>query len=185
MQFSDWELVQKCQKGDGDAFQELASRYYQKVYMVVLGMLHHREDAMEVAQDTFIRAYQKIQGFRGGSSFYTWLYRIAVNLCIDFRRRQRRSPTELGEAADEEIGRLEHGSLKDPLADLENKELRERLLSAIDDLTPDHRAVIVLRAVEGLAYKDIAEILGCSEGTVMSRLHYARKKLQQKLSPFL
>ena len=91
---SDWDLVQQCQAGDRGAFQQLVSRYHQKVYMVVLGLLRNREDALEVSQETFFRAYRKIRGFHGGSSFYTWLYRIAVNLAIDEQRRQKRNPLD-------------------------------------------------------------------------------------------
>lgn len=184
MEPSDWELVQKCQAGEMAAFQELVSRYHQKVYMVILGMLRNREDAMEVAQETFFRAFRRIKTFRGGSSFYTWLYRISVNIAIDAQRRQKRNPLDFRETVD---GLLEEQNAvaQDPFSDVHEKELRERLLAAIDDLTPEHKAVIVLRTIEGLSYKDIGDILGCSEGTVMSRLHYARKKLQQKLSAFL
>jgi RNA polymerase sigma-70 factor (ECF subfamily) len=184
VELSDWELVQKCQAGETAAFQELVSRYYQKVYMVILGLLRNREDAMEIAQETFFRAYRKIDGFQGGSSFYTWLYRIAVNISIDARRRQKRNPLEFREKLD---GLLEaqNAVAHDPFADMQDKQLREKLVAAINDLTPEHKAVIVLRTIEGLSYKDIGEILGCSEGTVMSRLHYARKKLQEKLSGFL
>lgn len=178
------ELVKQCQAGEMSAFQELVSRYHQKVYMVILGLLRNREDALEVAQETFFRAYRKISGFQGGSSFYTWLYRIAVNLSIDAQRRQKRNPLDFRETMD---GVLESQNevARDPFADLHDKELREKLNRAINDLTPEHKAVIVLRTIEGLSYKDIGEILGCSEGTVMSRLHYARKKLQDKLSAFL
>jgi len=186
VEFSDWELVQRCQDGEVAAFQELAGRYYRKVFMVALGIVNHREDAMEVAQETFFRAYRNIKGFKGGSTFYTWLYRIAVNLSIDFQRRQKRSPLELKETMDELIDKGEGGELaNDPYADFQSKELGERLLAAINELTPDHKAVIVMRAVEGLSYKDIGRILDCSEGTVMSRLHYARKKLQEKLGSYL
>lgn len=181
---SDWELVQRCQGGEAGAFQELVARYQQKVFMVALGLLNHREDAMEVAQETFFRAYRKIKEFKGEANFYTWIYRIAVNLSIDFQRRKKRDPIELRETLPEVVE--EGGELSgDPYRDLQDRELGKRLLEAINDLTPDHKAVIVLRAIEGLSYKDISRILGCSEGTVMSRLHYARKKLQEKLGPFL
>ena len=96
MELTDWELVQKCQSGEMSAFQELVSRYHQKVYMVILGLLRHREDALEVAQETFFRAFRKINSFQGGSSFYTWLYRIAVNMAIDAQRRQKRNPLRFG-----------------------------------------------------------------------------------------
>ena len=184
MESSDWELVQKCQAGEIGAFQELVSRYHQKIYVVIVGLLRNREDALDVAQETFFRAYRKIKSFQGGSSFYTWLYRIAVNIAIDSQRRQKRNPLDFRETMD---GLFEEQNevARDPFSDVHDRELREKLVSAINDLTPEHKAVIILRTVEGFSYKDIGEILGCSEGTVMSRLHYARKKLQQKLSAFL
>ena len=184
MELSDWDLVQKCQAGDMASFQELVSRYHQKVYMVVLGLLHNRDDALEVAQETFFRAYRKILSFEGGSSFYTWIYRIAVNLAIDQQRRQKRNPLEFRETMDGVLEAQEE-TARDPFADVHDRELRENLARAINELTPEHKAVIMLRTIEGLSYKEIGEILGCSEGKVMSRLHYARKKLQDKLSAFL
>jgi RNA polymerase sigma-70 factor (ECF subfamily) len=184
VEVSDWELVQKCQAGDVSAFQELVSRYQQKVFTVIVGLLRNREDALEVAQETFFRAYRKIKSFQGESSFYTWLYRIAVNNAIDAQRRQNRNPLDFRESMD---GIMEERNevAKDPFADAHDKELRAKLVQAINDLTPEHRAVIVLRTLEGLSYRDIGKILGCSEGTVMSRLHYARKKLQEKLRAWL
>ncbi len=184
MELSDWDLVLKCQAGDMSSFQELVSRYHQKVYMVILGLLPNRDDALEVAQETFFRAYRKIQSFEGGSSFYTWIYRIAVNLAIDAQRRQKRNPLDFRESMDTVLESQDE-TARDPFSDVHDRELRENLIRAINDLTPEHKAVIVLRTIEGLSYKDIGEILGCSEGTVMSRLHYARKKLQDKLSAFL
>jgi RNA polymerase sigma-70 factor, ECF subfamily len=184
VEVSDWELVQQCQAGDMSAFQELVARYQQKVLMVILGLLRNREDALEVSQETFLRAYRKINSFKGGSSFYTWLYRIAVNMAIDAQRRIKRNPVDLRESMD---GILEERDevAKDPFVDVHDKQLRAKLSQAINELSPEHRSVIVLRTLEGLSYKDIGEILGCSDGTVMSRLHYARKKLQEKLREFL
>jgi RNA polymerase sigma-70 factor (ECF subfamily) len=184
VELSDWELVQKCQSGDMTAFEKLVSRYHQKVYVVVFGLLRNREDALEITQETFFRAYRKISGFQGGSSFYTWLYRIAVNMAIDSQRRQKRTPLDFRDSMDAVLEQ-QHEVAKDPFADVHDKELRARLTAAINDLTPEHRTVIILRTLEGLSYKEIGEILGCSEGTVMSRLHYARKKLQDKLRAFL
>ena len=184
MELSDSELVKQCQAGEKSAFQELVSRYHQKVYMVSLGLLRNREDAMEVAQETLFRAYRKINSFQGGSSFYTWIYRIAVNISIDTQRRQKRNPLDFRESMDG-VMESQNEVARDPFADVHDRELREKLTKAINELTPEHKAVIVLRIIEGMSYKDIGQILGCSEGTVMSRLHYARKKLQDKLRVFL
>lgn len=189
---TDWDLAQRAGKGDKEAFRELVERYQRRVLAVVVGMLHDREAALEVTQETFIKAYRSIDGFKGDASFYTWIYRIAVNLAIDYQRREWRKPILDGvRAGDEESpgeDPIERARSEDPAADpflsAKDAELRRRLREAIDELTPDHKAVILLRELEGLSYEEISRVMQCSKGTVMSRLHYARKKLQARLKEF-
>ena len=187
MERSDGDLVRAVRHGDRDAFRVLVERYQRKVTAVALGMVRNREDALEIAQETFVKAFESLQHFKGDSSFYTWLYRIVVNLAIDFRRRERRRPTvpiEEPAGADGEPGyrlQLKEERLADPFEQAQAREIGERVAAAVDELTPDHKAVILLREVEGLSYEEISRVMQCSKGTVMSRLHYARKKLQKKL----
>jgi len=182
---SDGELVRDCRHGNKEAFKELVERYQRKVVAVALGMVHNREDAIEIAQETFVKAYENLAKFKGESSFYTWLYRIVVNRAIDFQRRERRHPTV---ALEDRVGAGEayEDTLKeerptDPFHETQAREIGDRVNEAINELTPDHKAVILLREVEGLSYEEISRVMQCSKGTVMSRLHYARKKLQKKL----
>jgi RNA polymerase sigma-70 factor, ECF subfamily len=185
---SDQELVRASRRGDRDAFRELVERYERKVVSIAVGMVHNREDAVEIAQETFVKAYENLVRFKGESSFYTWLYRIVVNRAIDFQRRERRHPTVgledwSGGEGYEEL--LKEERLTDPYQQAQAREVGERVSAAIDELTPDHKAVILLREVEGLSYDEISRVMQCSKGTVMSRLHYARKKLQRKLKDCL
>ena len=189
MERSDRELVRESRHGDKEAFRELVERYQRKILSVAMGMVHNRDDALELAQETFVKAYENLDRFKGESSFYTWLYRIAVNLGIDFRRRDRRHGTVAladrpGGGEDIEAT-LPDQRLADPYQQTRSREIGERMQQAIDELTPDHKAVILLREVEGLSYDDISRVMQCSKGTVMSRLHYARKKLQDKLRDLL
>ena len=189
MERSDQELVGASRHGDKGAFRELVEHYQRKVVSVALGMVHNRDDAMEIAQETFIKAFENLDKFKGESSFYTWLYRIVVNRAIDFQRRERRHPTIgledwAGESQRyEEILKEERPS--DPYDATESREVGARVTEAINELTPDHKAVILLREVEGLSYEEISRVMQCSKGTVMSRLHYARKKLQERLKDCL
>jgi RNA polymerase sigma-70 factor (ECF subfamily) len=186
---TDAELVLNAQGGDRDAMQELMSRYQRRVLAVVVGMLRNQDDALEVVQETFIRAFRNLVGFKGDSSFYTWVYRIAVNLAIDHKRRQsKRGAVEFDETlppSEDAIGEGGEHLARDPYAKVRDRELGKRIFEAIEGLTPNHRAVILLREVEGLSYEEISEVLECSIGTVMSRLHYARKKLQERLTETL
>ncbi len=188
MEKSDGELIRESRRGGREAFQELVRRYQKRVMAVALGMVHNPEDAMEIVQDAFVKAYENIDKFKGESSVYTWLYRIVVNRAIDFRRRERRHPTLRFEdrPGGEEKRESYEDTLKDdhprdPFEATHSREVGDRVTEAINELTPDHKAVILLREVEGLSYDEISRVMECSKGTVMSRLHYARKKLQQKL----
>lgn len=193
MERSDAELVREARHGDKDAFKELVERYQRKIMAISIGMVHNPEDAMEITQETFVKAYESLDGFKGESSFYTWLYRIAVNRAIDFRRRSRRYPTigledrfgsaNSNESYEEVLG--EEEGRNDPFQQTQAREVGDRVAEAIDELTPDHKAVILLREVDGLSYEEISRVMQCSKGTVMSRLHYARKKLQKRLQDLL
>jgi RNA polymerase sigma-70 factor (ECF subfamily) len=177
---NDAELVRRTQAGDPEAFRELYDRYHRQVLAVAVAMTGGSDDAMDVAQETFVRAHKNLGSFLGESSFYTWLYRIAVNVGIDFRRRQKRR-SEVVHSDPIEDDATDPERTVDPSTEVSRRELGARILRGIDELTPEHKAAIILREIEGLSYEDIARVMQCSKGTVMSRLHYARKKLQAKL----
>ena len=181
----DGELVDRARQGDREAFRVLVERYQRKVAALALGMLRNREDALDVVQDTFTKAYQSLDKFKGDSSFYTWIYRIGVNLCIDHQRRESRY-VQMGGEADDAGDDVAPPSAEDlerdePFEIARSTEIGSRLLEAINELTPEHRAVILLREVDGLSYEEISQVLDCPKGTVMSRLHYARRQLQTRL----
>ena len=182
-ELSDWELVRRCKEGDREAFRELVERYHHRVVRIALGMLHDPEDAQEVAQEAFIKVFTSIKNFKEEASFYTWLYRIVYNLSIDRKRQKSRQPQPdyRGDLADNETDPIEllpADTSTDPYERTSDKELGAQIQGALEELTPAHKAVILLRIVEGLSYEEISHILQCSRGTVMSRLHYARKRLQ-------
>ncbi len=174
------ELIERARKGDTKAFGALVERYQRRVVGVALAVVHNQEDALELAQETFIRAYENLAGFESRSSFSTWLYRITANLAIDFRRRETRHPMVRGEEAENELRRMPSG-LGDTFKAARRSELARRIDEALKELTPEHRAVILLREVEGLSYDEISEVMQCPRGTVMSRLHYARNHLREIL----
>jgi RNA polymerase sigma-70 factor, ECF subfamily len=158
----------------------LVQRYQQRVVGVARGLTHNTEDALELAQETFIRAYQNLRSFEGRSSFSTWLYRIASNLSIDWRRREGRYTVAHGEEAENEIRKIPSGQ-GDSFRAVARNELGNKVREALKELTAEHRQVILLREMEGLSYEEISDILNCPKGTVMSRLHYARTHLRDLL----
>jgi RNA polymerase sigma-70 factor, ECF subfamily len=184
---ADTEMVLAVREGDTTAYRGLVEKYQTRVYQMVYGMVRNREDARDITQDAFVKAYDNLHRFRLESSFYTWIYRIAMNLSIDFlRKRQRRGPvTEYDEAIahrDDDGGIDEAHHQDGPARTLERKRLYERIMDAMEELPEDQRQVVLLRELEGLSYKEIAEVMEIPEGTVMSRLYYARKKLQKMLA---
>ncbi len=182
----DLALVARSQAGDTLAFNELVTRYRTRAFSMIYNMVRNEQDAWDLAQDGFVKAWKNIGRFRGQSSFYTWLYRILMNVTIDWlRKKQIASGTEF----DDQIGlnNIAPGATTAPQAELQpaekisDGEIRTRIDAAIEKLSPEHRAVIVMREIDGLEYSEIAEQMECSIGTVMSRLFYARKKLQALL----
>jgi len=174
------ELIERAKAGDTKAFGVLVERYQRRVVGVAMAVVHDQEDALELAQETFVRAFENVGKFESRSSFSTWLYRIAANIAIDFRRRERRHPAMRGEEAEIELQRLP-SKLGDAFKETQRGEMAQRIRGALDQLTPEHRAAILLREVEGLSYDEISDVLQCPRGTVMSRLHYARNHLREIL----
>lgn len=182
----DLELVARSQKGDTSAFNELVTRYRNRAYAMIYNIVRNEQDAWDLAQDGFLKAWKSINRFRGQSSFYTWLYRILMNVAIDSLRKKQ---IEGGMEFDDQVGlpNIAPGAATAPKSEMEpaarisDKEIRQRIDEAIAKLSPEHRTAIVMREIDGLEYTEIAEQMGCSLGTVMSRLFYARKKLQALL----
>jgi RNA polymerase sigma-70 factor, ECF subfamily len=179
----DGELVERCRAGDTVAFGQLVTRYRNKACVMVYTMVQNEQDALDLAQEGFLNAWRSIERFKGRSSFYTWLYRIMRNVTVDSLRRKRMyADAEFDDRA--AAVNIEPGSQTTPSAaplpakELQRKEIQQRINEAIAQLSPSHRAVIVMKEFENLQYHEIAEILECSIGTVMSRLYYARKRLQ-------
>jgi RNA polymerase sigma-70 factor (ECF subfamily) len=178
----DAQLVELIQKGDLGAYRQLVEKYQSRIYSMIAGMVRDREEAHDLTQDAFVKAFRNLERFRLEASFYTWLYRIAKNLTIDWLRKQKRRRTDEfdeGIAARESGGTIADSHLKEsPGRELERSRLKDRIFDAMETLTPEHRQIILLREVEGFSYKEISDVMGIPEGTVMSRLFYARRKLQ-------
>ena len=189
----DRAIVERAQGGDKEAFRILFDRYNRRVYAVALGVVKNPADANDVVQDAFVKVHKHIAKFEGSSSFYTWLYRIAMNLSIDHvRRNAKRRHIDYDDQVKRDPSRIEgDGTLMpstaeaNPARNALRKELGEAIHDALQELPEHHRAVIVLREFEGLSYEEIADVLEVPKGTIMSRLFHARKKMQTSLEPYL
>ena len=182
----DVDLVKRAQSGDARSFDALVTKYRGRVYSMIYSLVQNESDAWDIAQDAFVKAWRALPTFKQDSSFYTWLYRIAHNCAYDFLRKRK-----FDSAGEFDDNRADHHP--DPTAEavphefvrpdkaMANAELGARIRKAVAQLSEDHRTAILLREVEGLQYDEIAEIMKSSIGTVMSRLFYARKKLQELL----
>ncbi|MDP3919084.1 MAG: sigma-70 family RNA polymerase sigma factor [Nanoarchaeota archaeon] len=172
----DRDLVTRTLEGDISAFRYLVEEYQGRIYNGIYGMVRNREDAMDLTIDTFVKAYKSLSKYRLETSFYTWVYRIGMNFGIDHLRRMKHRNYE-----EYDDNQVEYGAVITPDKVLENKRLRKRILESLDELPYQQRQIILLREVEGLSYKEISEIMDIPEGTAMSKLFYARKRLQDLL----
>lgn len=175
---SDAALVAQAQEGDFLAFEELVRRYRNDVFGLSQHFVRNREEAWDISQEVFIKAHRALNRFRGDSSFKTWLLRITSNQCKDFLKKRRLTTVPFDETF--QAGDAP-GSTMDPGQALEARELGEAIAKALDGLSAKHRTAFVLREFEGLSYEEMSQVMNCSLGTVMSRLHHARKKLQASL----
>ena len=182
----DLKLVRRCQEGDPQAFRKLVERYEGRIYTLACSIVGHPEAARDAAQEAFFLAYQALSNFRAESGFYTWLYRIAVNVCLDAAQKERRRLDNVSLETLVESRKLSPEALfetQHPETDLERAELQEYIQEVLNSLSPDHRAVVVLKDIEGLSQEEISEALDCSVGTVKSRLSRARTHLRDLLRP--
>lgn len=186
---SDWMIVQRVQAGDVASFDQLILKYRERVYAMVYNMTSNREDAADLTQDAFIKAFQSINRFQGQSSFFTWLYRIAVNSSLTHLRKNKLRTFFSFDKVHEDAGVAE---VINRLTDKKNverdvfvHELQEKLNEAMQKLSIPHRTVVTLFEIDGLSHEEIAEVMNCSVGTVRSRLHYAKQLLQAELQSYV
>ncbi len=177
------DLISRCQQGDQEALKGIFEKYQKKVYGIAYGVVRQREEALDIVQEVFIKLFRSIKNFKGRSQFYTYLYRMTMNTAIDHARKTAKQSMS---SLDEE-GSFQPSDEpeKGPERVLLQKELEERVKMAMEKLPAEQRAAIVLKDVEGLSYQEMAEAMGCSIGTVMSRLHYGRKRMQELLKDYV
>lgn len=187
---ADWWLVQRIQAGEVERFDDLVNKYRERIWSVVYHLTSNREDAADLTQDVFIKAFKSINRFQGQSAFFTWLYRIAVNTTLNHLQKARlRRFFSLEQIRDEEPVAELAAQLVDPAAGADRRaclgELQQKLNEAMQKLSIKHRTVVTLFEIDGLSHEEIAEITGTSIGTVRSRLHYAKELLKSDLSEYL
>jgi len=182
-------LVKQAQQGDLSAYDELVQRYQERIYATIYHMTANHEDASDLAQEAFIKAFRALKSFKGDSSFFTWVYRIAVNKTINFlKQRKKRAQMSLNDLdfnAEHDPDLVALISDKTPRRELNLTELQARLNEALQKLSETHRLVVTLHDIQGLSHEEISKIMDCNTGTVRSRLFYARQQLQAYLSDYL
>lgn len=178
-------LVERARNGDEDAFGELVRTYHERVYAVIYRMIHNADDARDLAQQSWVKAWQRLDSYKQESQFFTWIYRIAVNTAMDHLRRQGRRKEVSLDAAEAPDPRPSVDWTPPPDARpdrrIEQQEIRQAFQAALAKLGPEHRAALILREVEGQSYQEIARAMKCRMGTVMSRIFYARRQIQEHM----
>ena len=191
---NDRELVDRAREGDPQAFRLLFERYRRRAYALAYGMLRNQDDALDVVQEAFIKAHRYLDKFEGNSSFYTWLYRIVMNLAIDHIRKAKRARhVDFDDALahrEDDVPVGEESLMprilgSNPHKSLARRRVREQIAAALETLSENHRAVLIMRELEGLSYEEMAEVMKCSKGTIMSRLFHARRNMQKQLIAFM
>lgn len=184
----DEKLVARVQVGDSGAFDQLVEKYKKRLYSVIYNMLGNRDDAADLSQEVFVKAFKSISNFRGSSSFYVWLHQIGVNTSLNFLKQRKDNTLSLNILQDETSQNTEFEELMtmhDARKDVDREELQEKLNEALQKLSQEHRAVVVLHDIEGMRHQEIAKVLKCSEATARSRLFYAHQELQGLLAKYL
>jgi RNA polymerase sigma-70 factor (ECF subfamily) len=177
------EMISRCQQGDQEALKEIFDKYHKKVYRIAYGVVRQREEALDIVQEVFIKLLRSIKNFKGRSKFYTYLYRMVMNTAIDHARKGGK---QFVSSLDDEGSfqfpdKMEQG----PERMLLQRELEGRVKLAMDKLSPEQKAALIFRDIEGLSYQEMSEAMGCSIGTVMSRLHYGRRRIQELLKDYV
>jgi RNA polymerase sigma-70 factor (ECF subfamily) len=190
MSETEESLVARCQQGDRQAFERMVGLYQRRVFGIAYGIVRNPDDALDLSQETFLRAFCNIRHFKGDSRLYTWLYRITVNVSLDFINKRKRTATLEHDDSrlivpDEMAGWPMGGERHNPVEKLDKKELAEVMSRGLEKLSEKHRVALILREVEGLSYEEMAEVLEINVGTVMSRLFHARHNMQRILQGYI